>query len=440
MSRWPSLAERKPQHLSVKRASAASTETLQLWFDLVNKFLEEKGLLKRGRTVDDFASRIWNADETGFCLGATSKKILARKGSRSVHEVGGASDHQYITVNACGNAAGVRLPPFILYKGKNLYTSWTKGGPAGAVYGTSQSGWMEEANYMSWFDKQFYPAVKHLLETGPVVLFIDGHYSHSSLELITRARSLGIHLFCLPPNTTHLLQPLDIGVFGPVKQCWRKILKQYKIKTRATNVTKEHFPELIKQLYDATFTAEHLQSAFRAAGLVPFNPQVHSERPSQIAPSLPTSSSTAEGLMPETPLRKELREYFRDALKPTEGAAQRQKRRMVKVNTVGEVLTSDEVIERLEQADAERAAKKKTKKKGRTTEKATAQQESESSDPDKVYCGSCGQLYTDAESNYWVGCDTCDSWWHYWCVGFTSMPSEEEEWVCEFCQQSVHGC
>ena len=72
------------------------------------------------------------------------------------------------------------------------------------------------------------------------------------------------------------------------------------------------------------------------------------------------------------------------------------------MNTVGEVLTSDEVIERLEQADAERAAKKKTKKKGRTTEKATAQQESESSDPDKVYCGSCGQLYTDAESNYWI--------------------------------------
>ena len=56
-------------------------------------------------------------------FGVTSKKVLARKGSRSVHEVGGASDHQYITVNVVGNAAGVRLPPFILYKGKNLYNT-----------------------------------------------------------------------------------------------------------------------------------------------------------------------------------------------------------------------------------------------------------------------------------------------------------------------------
>ena len=64
-------------------------------------------------TVSDYASRVWNSDETGFCLRATSKKILARRGDRSVHEIGGASDHQFITVNVCGNATGIRLPPFI---------------------------------------------------------------------------------------------------------------------------------------------------------------------------------------------------------------------------------------------------------------------------------------------------------------------------------------
>ena len=33
-------------------------------------------------------------------------------------------------INVCGNAAGLRLPPFILYKGKHLYSTWTEGGPA----------------------------------------------------------------------------------------------------------------------------------------------------------------------------------------------------------------------------------------------------------------------------------------------------------------------
>ena len=122
MRRWPTLTERKPQHLSTKRAAAGSEEMLQGWFEAVKSFFIKVGLMKRGRTVADFADRLWNADETGFCLGSSSKKILAKRGDRSVHEVGGASDHQFITVNACGSAAGVRLPPFILYKGKICMT------------------------------------------------------------------------------------------------------------------------------------------------------------------------------------------------------------------------------------------------------------------------------------------------------------------------------
>lgn len=36
-------------------------------------------------------------------------------------KVSGASDHKFIMVTACGKAAGLKLPPFILYKGKHLY-------------------------------------------------------------------------------------------------------------------------------------------------------------------------------------------------------------------------------------------------------------------------------------------------------------------------------
>ena len=98
---------------------------------------------------------------------------------------------------------------------------------------------------------------------------------------------------------------------------------------------------------------------------------------------------------------------------------------MVKANSVGEVLTSDEVLERLEQADAEKA-RKKSSKKGKKDQRKDAE-----CVPDKVYCGSCGQVYTEEEAPSWVG---CDSWWHFWCAGFSSMPSEEEDWACEYCQ------
>ncbi len=143
-----------------------------------------------------------------------------------------------------------------------------------------------------------------------------------SISLIKKARSLGIHLFCLPPNTTHVLQPLDVGVFGPVKQRWRTILKQHKLQTRATNITKERFPGLIKQLWGRSITADHLKWGFRATGLVPFNPKA--VKPAQLAPSLVPAVSLApqahEGVFTavgtttvrpgETPIRAEPRGYF----------------------------------------------------------------------------------------------------------------------------------
>lgn len=114
-------------------------------------------------------------------------------------------------------------------------------------------------------------SVSHLTPTGPVILYFDGHHSHISMELIRRARDNNIILLCLPPNTTHLLQPLDVGVFAPVKTCWRKILKQYKLETQGQHVSKEVFPSLIARLWESSFKPEHFIGSFRSTGLAPYS-------------------------------------------------------------------------------------------------------------------------------------------------------------------------
>ena len=101
---------------------------------------------------------------------------------------------------------------------------------------------MEAKNFSTWFEKLFVPSVAPLLETGPAVLFVDGHHSHLTLDLIQLARSKGVHLVCLPPHTTHLLQPLDVGVYGPVKKTWKMIIKQHNLETQAERIVKEDFP------------------------------------------------------------------------------------------------------------------------------------------------------------------------------------------------------
>ena len=59
-----------------------------------------------------------------------------------------------------------------------------------------------------------------------------------------------IILLCIPPNTSHALQPLDVGVFHPLKSAWKDIIKQWFRETRMQNIDKASFPSLLKQLQD----------------------------------------------------------------------------------------------------------------------------------------------------------------------------------------------
>ena len=221
LKRWNTqLSVRKPQHLPTSRASAARPQAIEAWFDKVKSVLRKIGLAEK--SPEDLQDYLWNCDETGFCSAQACQRILAKRGKKDVQDTIGGSGREYFRVLAAGSAGGVHLPPYFVYKGKNLWSRWMQGGPAVSLYSVSDGGWMESANFKQWVEKMFIPAVKYLATKGPVVLFFDGHHYHISLQLIELARD-NIHLFCLPPHSTHLLKPLDVSVFGPMKKAaWNR--------------------------------------------------------------------------------------------------------------------------------------------------------------------------------------------------------------------------
>ena len=362
--RWPTLAERKPQHLSKRRAEAANEVTMNAFFDALEEAFTKNGLDISNPTC---TQRLWNCDETAFSMSATSSKLLCKRGVSALHEVGGGSGREYTTVHVCCSASGERLPPFILYKGKNMYQRWMEGGPAGAVYGVTESGWMDASNFLSWFRKLVCPAVSHLTSTGPVFLFMDGHHSHISLELIRVARDNNVQLFCLPPNCTHVVQPLDVGVFAPVKKVWARILKQWKLESKAQNVSKEVFPSLLRQLWEESLTPEQCRSGFRARGIYPLSREAVMMKlgPSQaFAPTQRskdevrsiTCDSCGHSISASPLIRTNLRGYFSGVLEVKKQPSRTRSNTRVRVE--GEVITSDEFLQYLETELAQR--KKKT--------------------------------------------------------------------------------
>lgn len=145
LSRHPDITPRKTEHLSFSRAAAECPEILKHWFELLDNILTTAG-------VKDMPCQIFNSDETGFVTDPKSQVVLAAKGSKRVNQHIGGSGREQITVNCSGSASGKVLPPYIVYKGKNLYEAWCTDG---ACYSTSEKGWMEGPQFLDWFTKLF---------------------------------------------------------------------------------------------------------------------------------------------------------------------------------------------------------------------------------------------------------------------------------------------
>ena len=101
--------------------------------------------------------------------------------------------------------------------------SWTMEMTAGEVpgtfYGLSEKGWMDGELFEEWFKHHF---LVHAPPAQPLLLLVDGHVSHYYLNVLRMAAEEEIIIFCLPPHTTHLLQPLDNGLFASLKSHWVK--------------------------------------------------------------------------------------------------------------------------------------------------------------------------------------------------------------------------
>ena len=202
MKRHPKLSLQQPGSLPVTRAKGCSKEVIDKWFIEFEGFLKENSLLNK-------ADRIWNADESGFPLQHKSGKVMAPRGAKSVYAVTSASKQQ-ITTLACINAAGSAIPPMHIFPGERFRSNPLEGAVHGAYLGRSPSGWMDSDLFYGWIEGHF---TKNIPPARPVVLLLDGHSSHINLETAKYAKKEEILLYCLPPHTTHVLQPCDVGFF-----------------------------------------------------------------------------------------------------------------------------------------------------------------------------------------------------------------------------------
>jgi hypothetical protein len=265
VARRPELKTRFNRAYDFQRALCEDPELIGNWFRLVENMRTKYGV------VD---SDIYNFDETGFMMGQiTPGMVVTRADRRGKSKAVQPGNREWATAIVCTNGEGWSIPPFLVLQGANHLANWYSETalPDDWAIKTSNNGWTNNETGLEWlkhFDRHTAARAK-----GPYrILILDGHESHESIEFQEYCKSHNIITLCLPPHSSHLLQPLDVGCFAVLKRKYGGQIEGF-MKAHINHITKVEFLMAFKQAYQQSITVANGQAGFRGAGLIPFLPE-----------------------------------------------------------------------------------------------------------------------------------------------------------------------
>lgn len=254
------LSTKKPQSVEVARKNACNPFTIYHYYDLLESAIQELNL-------SDKPERIFNVDETSFCSDPSSSKIVGLKGYTSTRTTSGPG-RDNTTVLLGASARGDKIPPLIVFKGKNLWNEWFyKNENVPTAYSVSLNGWMETSIFEKYIKDVFIPAIG---SERPVLLVYDGHKTHVDLGVLELADANNITILKLPPHSSHVLQPLDCSAMKSMKVHWEDALVKWQRLHSGAKLPKSEFAKLLTETWDY-LSPVVLQNGFRKAGLYPVN-------------------------------------------------------------------------------------------------------------------------------------------------------------------------
>jgi hypothetical protein len=179
-----------------------------------------------------------------------------------------------VTLIQAISAAGWAIPPFLIFAGRYHLSAWYEEEtiPRDWAIAVSDNRWITNKLGVEWL-KHFIKHTESRIVGTRRLLILDGHESHQSLEFQDLCKENNIFTLCMPPHSSHLLQPLDVGCFAPLKCAYSREIEAL-IRNHLNHITKLEFLPAFKVAFTRAFTTANICSAFRGAGLVPLEPEV----------------------------------------------------------------------------------------------------------------------------------------------------------------------
>lgn len=287
IKRQPNLAVRQTTPTSIARAIGFNAVQVQRFYtnlkECLNKYNFQPG-------------KIFNMDETGIStVPKKTPKVISLKGKKNVNKIVSGERGQTITVVCCVSATGNYVPPAFIFPRKRMKGELLDGAPAGSVGMTSDSGFINTDLYLNWlghFKDYVSPSVNN-----PVLLIVDNHSSHISLQASLFCRQHGIVVLTLPPHSSHKMQPLDRAFYSPLKGQYAVECDRWMASHPGRAITQYQIATIFEKAFKKIANVGNATSGFQVTGICPFNDELFTE--ADFAPASVTDMFVTSTEQPE---------------------------------------------------------------------------------------------------------------------------------------------
>ncbi|SPO23620.1 related to transposase [Ustilago trichophora] len=211
--RHPSIRSHWSRCLDNARLTGTDKHGIQQWYQQLGNIVNEYSVA---------STNIFNMDETGFRFGqGGSERVIVPSGDQAARFKAQPGTRESATAIECIGTGGQVLPPVIITKGASHMVGEHRkmaNVPASWHFAKTDRGWTTQELAVDWLKTVFDANTTPSTPSQWRLLIIDGHNSHTSTEFLVAAWNRRIIPFCFPAHSTHIMQPLDVSVFGPARE------------------------------------------------------------------------------------------------------------------------------------------------------------------------------------------------------------------------------
>ena len=262
----PTLHTIKTKPIAHVRLTIHSEADLKAFFIEYQNTLTKYGIRR--------AEYIYNMDESGVRVGCPNGETVIVPTEIKELSTASPENRKSITIieTICADGSPP-LPPVVICPGEKIMEDWVQNNVTGAeVIAVSQTGYTNESIAVSWLDH----FIKHV-DAGPEahwrILLLDGHTTHHKDNFILKCHENHIVQFVFPSHLTHVLQPLDVGVFRSWKHYHNKAIHN-ALHGLDMEYTISSFYCDLSSIRKQTFQSHTIENSFKDAGMFPVAYQV----------------------------------------------------------------------------------------------------------------------------------------------------------------------